>query len=112
MNAVKHRNVANHEKFKDFKKKVQKFVNKGKISCFMMYFLSHFLSCMLYDMVYTISISADGAGDEDDLMVTEESSTLIDPISKREFVDPVISLKCRHRFSRRSVMEHLKGNSR
>ncbi|XP_034253400.1 E3 SUMO-protein ligase MMS21-like [Thrips palmi] len=80
--ATKNVTVENHAKFKDFHKKVQELVNKQ-----------------------------DGTGDGDDVMYTEESENYLDPISKTELVDPVISTKCRHRFSRKSIMEHLRGKS-
>ncbi|KAE8750382.1 hypothetical protein FOCC_FOCC002941 [Frankliniella occidentalis] len=76
--AIKNHNVKDHEKLKDYTKKVKRLINV-----------------------------ADGTGDDDDLMVTEESENLLDPLSKTELVDPVISIKCRHRFSRKTIMEHL-----
>lgn len=80
--AMKKVEVENHGKFKDFKKRVEELVNKQ-----------------------------DGRGDGDDVMYTEESENYVDPISKTELVDPVISIRCKHRFSRKSIMEHLRGKN-
>lgn len=56
-------------------------------------------------------VTEDGRGDADDVMYTEETENYIDPISKAELVDPVLSTKCKHRFSKRSIMEHLRGKT-
>lgn len=81
--AISNINLENHTKLKDYKKKVAKLVSAADRT----------------------------EGDGDELMVTDESDSLIDPLTKTILVDPVISLKCRHRYSRRSIMNHLKGSS-
>lgn len=71
-----------HTKYKDFKKKVDKLIRK-----------------------------ADGEEGEDDLAVTEETNNLVCPLSKATLVDPVITQRCKHRFSRKSIMSVMEGKN-